>query len=153
MTLFKDNSYKTAIVRTQPSSPMRYLDKKDLLKGETKLDYGCGRGFDAEWFNMDKFDPHFSPEKPTKTYDLITCNYVLNVIKEPKDRINVLENICKLLSNEGKAYITVRRDLKKDTKSQWRVFLTLPVVYKEKNFCIYELNKTSLSFVKPEVKE
>ncbi len=73
------NAYRTAIKRTRPSAPMAKLAEKDLLQGRA-LDYGCGRGFDAEHFGMEKYDPHFAPERPTGRFDVITCNFVLNVI-------------------------------------------------------------------------
>ena len=39
--------------------------------------------------------------------DTATCSNVLNVIKEPEVRLNVLKNINKLLKSNGTAYITV----------------------------------------------
>ena len=39
--------------------------------------------------------------------DTATCSNVLNVIKEPEARINVLKNIAKLIKSSGTVYITV----------------------------------------------
>lgn len=39
--------------------------------------------------------------------DTATCSNVLNVIKEPEVRKNVLQNISKLVKSDGKIYITV----------------------------------------------
>jgi hypothetical protein len=58
---------------------MRFLNSLGLLRGKM-LDYGCGRGFDAEYYGMDKYDPHYAPEFPKIKFDTITCNYVLNVV-------------------------------------------------------------------------
>jgi hypothetical protein len=144
----KHHPEKTAISRTKPAKPMRLLDEKGLLKG-SKLDYGCGKGLDAETFNMEKFDPFYHPEKPNdSSFDTITCQYVLNVL--PKDEeTKILKDIQNLLKNTGKAYITVRRDISKEGLTSKKTFqrnvvLSLPVLHEEKNaFCIYELSKTS----------
>ena len=56
------NAYKTAITRKKPSLPMRWLAKEGLIPSRIDtLDYGCGKGFDADYFGMDKYDPHFFP--------------------------------------------------------------------------------------------
>ncbi len=39
--------------------------------------------------------------------DTVTCSNVLNVIKEPEVRLNVLKNIKKLVKPNGIVYITV----------------------------------------------
>ena len=61
-----DNSHKTAIKRNKLSAPMRYLSENNLLKGDL-LDYGCGRGDDADLLSMDKYDPPI-----VLSYDTIT---------------------------------------------------------------------------------
>ncbi len=138
------NSHKTAISRKSPSVPMRQLDKKNLLVGDL-LDYGCGRGFDADHFDMDKYDPHYSPEKPTKVYDTITCNYVFNVIDADKES-ELIQEISQLLNKGGTAYITVRRDIKEEGFTskktyQRNVKLNLPVLKETSTFCTYVLIK------------
>jgi hypothetical protein len=138
------NKNKTAITRTKPSVPMRLLAEKELLVG-TKLDYGCGKGFDADHFEMDKFDTFFNPTHPTKKYDTITCNYVLNVCPI-EDEAFVLKHIEHLLNDTGIAYITVRRDIKKEGFTskktyQRNVFLKLPVLKETSTYCTYVLYK------------
>lgn len=99
---------RTAIVRKRESLPTRWLLKQDLLKGRI-LDYGCGRGKDAEVLNCEKFDPNYSPTMPRGKFNVIICHYVLNVvIKEDENRI--IEDVNKRLRKNGKAYFTVRRD-------------------------------------------
>jgi hypothetical protein len=138
---------KTAISRTKPAKPMTILSDKGLLKGK-KLDYGCGKGLDAETFKMEKFDPHYFPDKPKSLFDTITCQYVLNVVEKEKEAA-ILKDIQKLLKKEGKAYITVRRDIQKEGLTSKKTFqrnvvLDLPVISEKKNgFCIYELSKNS----------
>lgn len=103
-------NYKTAIKRKAPSLPMRHLSGKNLLVGRM-LDYGSGRGYDAEHFKMVKFDPHFAPERPSGKFNTIVCNYVLNVVDIPTQR-QILDDIKSLLVEGGIAYVSVRRDLK-----------------------------------------
>ena len=69
----KNKSHLTAIKRTKLSVPIRGLD----LKGKRVLDYGCGRGSDADLLGADKYDPYYFPERPTGKYDVILCTYVL----------------------------------------------------------------------------
>lgn len=116
--------HKTAINRSDLSAPMQYLSERELLKGNNILDYGAGRGQDADRLGIDKYDPfaHLikNPDTdkfdlthnkwPRKKYDTITNNYVLNVI-ESEDKIDeTIEKIQSLLKDDGLAYITVRRD-------------------------------------------
>ena len=142
-----NNSGKTAISRKTVSAPMKFLFDNAYLENEEgeMLDYGCGKGFDADHFNMDKYDLNHFPETPNKKYDLITCNYVLNVIEVEEDRVTVLNKIKSLLKPKGIAYISVRRDVKRDGFTskgtfQANVELGLPLIVEKKNkFSIYEL--------------
>ena len=109
---------RTAITRRAPSKPMQYLYSLAYLTHENDhwgrtLDYGSGRGFDADYFNMERYDPNFAPEKPSKGFDVITCNYVLNVVDKVTQRA-IVDEIEALLNDGGIAFISVRRDLKKD---------------------------------------
>lgn len=108
-----DRTHLTAISRTALSAPMKKLKDKGLLFGRM-LDYGCGRGQDAHRLGIDRYDPHFFPTPPKGPYDVITCNYVLNVIEDPEARAEVVRRITSLLAPDGIAYLTVRRDVKKD---------------------------------------
>ena len=104
-------SHKTAIRRTKISAPMKHLCDAGLLFGRM-LDYGCGRGFDADQFGMDKYDPYYCSSLPDGKYDVITCNYVLNVLEHDVQIESVLKKIRGLLKDNGVAYIAVRCDLK-----------------------------------------
>lgn len=131
----------TAISRKKPSQPMQYLAKKNLLVGDV-LDYGCGRGFDAEYYNLDGYDPNWKPVELTKKYDTITCIYVLNVVaKEVEDLI--IKKVKSLLKENGKAYFAVRRDFKNDMQgngcTQRLVYLNMESIYKCSNFEMYML--------------
>lgn len=113
----KNNSHLTAKERTTLSFPTRWLMQNNLLKGEI-LDFGCGFGFDTdelqkEGFDIVGYDNYYRPEYPTKCFDTIICNYVLNVL-EPKEQAEVLMEVSELLKPTGTAYFTVRRDLKSE---------------------------------------
>lgn len=138
------NSYRTAIKRTRLSAPMAALNKKDKIVGRC-MDYGCGRGFDADALSMERYDPHFSPKLPTGLFDTITCNFVLNVIEDEEERIQVLQDIQSRLVSGGNAYITVRTDKKslngctKIGTWQGHIELDLPVVQKGSGYCTYQM--------------
>ncbi len=110
-------SHLTAIDRTKLSSPAQFLVDRNLLQGRV-LDFGCGMGNDVKilqtrGLNIAGYDPHYSPIYPDGKFDSIVCCYVLNVLM-PEEQANVLMNIAHLLKPGGKAYYTVRRDLKKE---------------------------------------
>jgi len=137
-----DLSFKTAIKRKALSVPMRYLNSKGLLKGDV-LDYGCGRGFDADTLHLDKFDPYYHNVDINKNYDTITCNYVLNTVT-PEIELTIINKIKALLKPNGKAYITVRRDINKDGYTsigtlQRTVELDLKIEKNNSAFCMYIL--------------
>ena len=143
-----NKAHNTAISRKCPSKPMKNLEKYDLLKGKL-LDFGCGRGFDANHYDMDRYDPHYAPEKPKGKYDTITCNYVLNVVEE--DHLQgIVDSILKHLKKKGTAYLSVRRDIKNEGYTskgtyQRNVKLELPILRENGAYCTYILTKeTSL---------
>ena len=76
----------SAVHRMKPSVTIQWLKDKGLLVGEM-LDYGCGKGLDADYFGMDKYDAYSSDWcnislTTEKKYDTIVCNFVLNVWKQ-----------------------------------------------------------------------
>lgn len=148
-----DKRYKTAITRTKLSSPMAWLKKTYRLETDDDiLDYGCGKGFDADELCINKYDPKYFPIIPSGNWGIITCNYVLNVIESNDDKLKIVKAIQALLNDcpESRAYLSVRRDLKVDgyTKSgtwQENVFIQgLEPIYERKGyFAIYEITKTT----------
>ncbi len=144
------NSHKTAIGRKRPSVPARYLVEHQLVKGRA-LDYGSGRGTDARRYGWIAYDPYYSPYwfvddsgKRIK-YRFVICSYVLNTLL-PHNRTKVISDIKSLLTNDGIAYLTVRRNVK--TKGytsrgtyQENVRLRLPIVRETSDYCIYRLTK------------
>jgi ATP adenylyltransferase len=141
-------SYNTAISRKKASVPLRYLEGKGHLKGAV-LDYGCGKSADfnhlkAAGYVAEAYDPHWRPTDLTgMDFDTVLCTYVLNVVSaEVEDEI--LSSIKSLLRKGGQAFITVRRDVKKDGKTsrgyQRNVSLGLSVVKENSDYCIYSLS-------------
>ena len=98
----KDNSHKTAITRKELSRPIR--DFREHVKGRV-LDFGCGKGSDADILGADKYDPHFFPEKPKGLYDTVLCTYVLNTTFFPKD---VLKRVCEYVKPGGTIIVSTR---------------------------------------------
>ena len=158
MKKLKNNPHLTAKERTSISFPTNWLKKNGLLKGEI-LDFGCGFGFDTdqlqkEGYSIVGFDNYYRPEYPTKRFDTIICNYVLNVL-EPEEQAEVLMSVSELLKPTGITYFTVRRDLKsegfrmhfvhKQPTYQCNVVLPYKSVFSNENCEIYEykhFNKT-----------
>lgn len=123
---------------------MRWLEEQKLLKGEM-LDYGCGRGFDAEYYHMDGYDPNWKKTEPSNLYDTITCNYVLNVVNE-KEQERILNHIQELLEPNGTAYIAVRRDITYPSQPGRGCtirYLVLPflTIYGHRDYVIYKMEK------------
>ena len=139
----------TAIKRNKVSAPIRWLADAGLIQGWDILDYGCGRGFDADAFQMEKYDPFYFPNKELlkKKWDCIVCNYVLNVVDED-EVLPIVNCIRLLLSDGGVAFITVRRDVKNEGFTsrgtfQRNVNLNLPIVKQTATYCMYRLTKQS----------
>lgn len=129
---------------------MRWVEKNCVLypKGILTeiLDYGCGKGFDADYYGMDKYDVASFPKFPKKKYDVIVCNYVLNVVDSSEEE-KILNNIKTLLKKKGKAFIAVRRDLPwkgKQGRGCWQRFVTLSetLLFENKSFAIYCIDKS-----------
>lgn len=116
-------NWMTAIKRKTVSLPIRE-HLIDFLSDPCKrvLDYGCGRGFDADALGMFKYDPYYFASKPAGTFHHVYCGYVLNVMTQ-KEGQTVVDEMQKLLKPRGTGYIVVRRDQKKDNPNQRQVQL------------------------------
>jgi SAM-dependent methyltransferase len=143
-----NKAHLTAMSRKSLSAPMKYLHKMGLLKGKM-LDYGCGRGFDADFFGMEKYDPYyfkcddFSPSE----FDTITSNYCLNVIEDFKEREYAVNQMLHWLKPDGNLYIAVRADkhnLKGHTsRGTWQGYIVLAnkLIKSTSAFDLYHLTK------------
>jgi len=110
-------SWQTAISRTRLSAPSAYLLDRGLLKGRI-LDFGCGKGDLAKFLegDIEEYDPYYAPKRPRGKFDVVVCNYILNVLPRP-DRTKALADARSFLRKGGVLYVTVRRDLEKEAAS------------------------------------
>tara|TARA_Y100000034_G_C6870751_1_gene397515 strand:- start:27 stop:461 length:435 start_codon:yes stop_codon:yes gene_type:complete len=140
--------YKTAISRRGLSAPMRWLQDHHRIQGRA-LDYGCGRGQDADRLGVMKYDPHWHPvDLGGQFFDVITCIYVLNVISDNKKISDILADINFMLTSIGTAYIVVRRDIPHEgTATQRWIDLHWPCISIKKNskFEIYSMGVMALA--------
>lgn len=109
-------SHLTIKERKWASFPTKQLLALGLIKGRT-LDFGSGTGVDTAFlrekgFDITSYDPYYAPAYPTGKFDTILCHYVLNVLL-PEEQVYVLMAVSELLKPTGKAYFTVRRDIKR----------------------------------------
>ena len=119
------NPFTTALTRTNLSVPMRELINLCIFDLDSKcIDIGCGKGQDVAFLKYlgidmvgyDRYNERFKDDKLLEsTYDIVTCNYVFNVIYDLQEHKELLNNI-KLLGNN--IYISIRSD-KKAIKDTW----------------------------------
>lgn len=106
----------TAIHRKSPSYPLKQIF--NYLEYDNKiLDYGCGHGYDLCYlkelgFNIkgyDKYIKKYSEDINIEDkFDVINCFYVLNVIADENERIEVLSFIKNTMKIDSILYIAVR---------------------------------------------
>lgn len=112
------NPFRTAMKRQALSKPMRELKERGLLQGKI-LDYACGHGDDVKFLKeqgydiigYDYFNGKFNCLSAIvgKRYDVLTCNYMFNVIQRPCNHEAMLEIVQGLADT---VYIAVRSDIK-----------------------------------------
>jgi DNA phosphorothioation-associated putative methyltransferase len=89
--------HKTAIVRRDLSQPMQLLMRLGVVAaGRSVFDYGCGQGADvdalvSQGFDAFGWDPHHAPSGLRKTADVVNLGFVINVIEDPRERIETLK--------------------------------------------------------------
>lgn len=137
-----------AMNRKNPSKASCILADLNILSNDV-LDFGCGYGFDAEYYKWEKFDPYYYDKYPDKQFSNIVCINVLNVVSK-KIRKEIITNIQELLSENGIAYLCVPRNIPIkgkysgfERRPQNYVILSLESIYNDKNIEIYKLNKKS----------
>lgn len=145
-------SKNTAISRTKASLPARWLFRNHVAVHavDKVLDYGCGRGLDADVYGMDKYDPNYQPDMPDGEYDAILCTYVFNVLNTAERAEAAYYLVGLLNGNFASVFITVRRDLPPEGKQtrhgyQYNVVLPFHVVRETSTYCIYGANAAMLS--------
>jgi len=86
----------TALSRSNLSAPMQCLARHGFLDGSlTVFDYGCGKGDDirnlsANDITVSGWDPHYAPDQPKQTADIVNLGFVINVIENYQERLEAL---------------------------------------------------------------
>lgn len=86
----------TALTRYGFSAPLQTLARFGFLDGsKTAFDYGCGRGDDLRGLlendiHASGWDPHYAPDGPKHTAQLVNLGFVINVIENLEERIDAL---------------------------------------------------------------
>lgn len=92
----------TALSRNSLSAPVQFLIRHRLLgAAETFFDYGCGKGGDisalsAEGYDAKGWDPHYAPDAPRTSADIVNLGFVINVIDDPAERVEALVGAFRL---------------------------------------------------------
>lgn len=92
----KVDRHRTAITRTEPSKPVKLLlELGQLPPGESFFDYGCGLGTDIValkglGYPASGWDPVHAPSQPRCEAAVVNLGFVLNVIEDPAERVEVL---------------------------------------------------------------
>lgn len=135
INLLRSNHHRTALGKsngtTSPTKEfIKWLEYNPDIKRKihTVLDFGCGKGRDEDTLKSEfpfyiGYDPHKDFGYATNQqilgnfYDLVVCNYVLNVIVKI-DREIVIQNLLKFLKDNTVVLIGVRHD-KYEAKDNW----------------------------------
>ncbi|MBD1876732.1 DNA phosphorothioation-associated putative methyltransferase [Nodosilinea sp. FACHB-131] len=94
----KIQRHKAAIARVTASKPVRLAVEAGLFPPDTTyFDYGCGHGADIEYIHRlgltsTGWDPHFRPDIPHTSADVVNLGYVINVIENTAERREALIN-------------------------------------------------------------
>ena len=134
--ILRANYHKTALGKGSGTSRptnlfFKWLEGKEEIKISKVLDLGAGKGRDENACLQRKFvyigyDPHkdFGYNQPNyvleNEYDLVLCNYVLNVII-PEDREQVIKTLKTHLHKGTMVVLGVRQD-KYEVKDSWKPF-------------------------------
>ncbi len=94
--------HRTALARTQVSKPVRLLlDLAQLRPAESFFDFGCGLGADVAavrllGFEATGWDPAHAADSPRTPADVVNLGFVINVVEDPAERVEVLLAAWKL---------------------------------------------------------
>lgn len=94
--------HKTAMRRFALSKPLSLALSNGLISpSNTVFDFGCGHGADIRFLKKAGFaatgwDPHFCPSERLSAADCVNLGYVLNVIEDPIERRQTLQNAFEL---------------------------------------------------------
>lgn len=86
----------TALSRSNLSAPIQCLARHGFLDGTFSVfDYGCGKGDDiqnllANAIPVSGWDPHYAPDQPKQSADIVNLGFVINVIENYQERLEAL---------------------------------------------------------------
>ena len=90
-------SHKTAISRSNFSKPIQVALASNLMpENSSFFDYGCGKGDDmlalkTLGHDVAGWDPTHKPKAKLKNADIVNLGFVVNVIENPKERIDAVK--------------------------------------------------------------
>lgn len=90
--------HRTALARADVSKPTKtLLEYHQLRAGESFFDYGCGLGADVRaigemGYPASGWDPIHAPGDQRSPADVVNLGFVLNVIEDPAERVEVLSS-------------------------------------------------------------
>lgn len=90
--------HRTALQRYTLSTPMQALQRHGYLDGAWSIfDYGCGKGDDVRILKLNGitasgWDPHYTPDAPRTSAEVVNLGFVLNVIEDPTERAQTLQH-------------------------------------------------------------
>ena len=120
-----ESRHRTAIIRGSLSRPVRLAADLGLITiDSTVFDYGSGRGEDvaglrAAGIQASGWDPHFDPDAPKASADVVNLGYVINVIPDAAERRHAVQEAWKL--TEGVLVVSARLDIERRGLSRGRV--------------------------------
>ncbi len=94
--------HKTAIHRTELSRPVRLAVESGLITDASSVfDFGCGHGDDlralvAQGIECSGWDPAHRPDAEPCPADIVNLGYVVNVIEDACERVQVLHDAWEL---------------------------------------------------------
>lgn len=89
---------RTAMHRIDLSRPVALALQDEVLQdGDVFFDYGCGRGGDIRrlarrGFDATGWDPVHAPHEPRREADVVNLGFVVNVIREPAERVEAVRS-------------------------------------------------------------
>jgi DNA phosphorothioation-associated putative methyltransferase len=98
----KISRHKTAISRNNLSRPLQVALASNILpENGNFFDYGCGKGDDIRslkslGYDASGWDPTHKPKAIVKNADIVNLGFVVNVIENPKERIDAVKKAYKL---------------------------------------------------------
>jgi len=102
MTPLVIERHRAAMRRTKYSRPLETAIANGILKpGQTFLDYGCGYGDDVSLlgqagYEAVGYDPYYFPDTQLDPADVVQLSFVLGVIENPGERLEVLQKCWEL---------------------------------------------------------